>query len=90
MSTSTNENENSIYINKKTLKGRCPRSMTYLRFVKPAKFIKYFVSDGKKGVRGGNADYLKASPGYVEKYLKSLGKIRKIGNNLVIQKCEKL
>jgi hypothetical protein len=88
MLTSTNENENPIYMSKKTLKGCCPGSMTYLGFAKPAKFIKYFVSTGKENVRAGNAEYLKGSPEDVEKYLKSLGKIRKIENNLVIQKCE--
>ncbi|MBZ9571123.1 DUF169 domain-containing protein [Methanobrevibacter sp. TMH8] len=86
--TSTNENENPVYINNKTLRGCCPGSMTYLGFAKPAKFIKYFVSTGKESVRGGAAEYLKASPEDVEKFLKSIGEIKKIENNLVIQKCE--
>ena len=86
--TSIDENKNPLYINNKTLKGCCPGSMTYLGFAKPAKFIKYFVSTGNENFRDGAAEYLKASPEDVEKFLKSLGKIKQIENNLIIQKCE--
>lgn len=88
--TATGENSNPLYINKKTLKGCCPGSMTYLGFAKPAKFIKYFVSTGKKTVRSGDAEYLKASPEDVEKFLESIGQVKQIENNLIIQKCENM
>ena len=87
---SIGENDGPLYINNKTLKGCCPGSMTYLGFAKPAKFIKYFVSTGKESFRGGDAEYLKASPEDVEKYLKSIGKVKRIENNLIIQKCENI
>ena len=88
--TSTNENENPLYINNKTLKGCCPGSMTYLGFSKPAKFIKYFVSTGNENFRGGNCEYLKANPAEVEKFLKSIGEVKQLENNLIIQKCEEI
>ena len=86
--SSTHENKKPLYINKETLKGCCPGSMTYLGFSKPAKFIKYFVSTGNENFRGGDAEYLKASPEDVEKFLKSIGKVSPPENNLVIQRCE--
>jgi len=86
--SSTNENKDPLYINNKTLKGCCPGSMTYLGFAAPAEFIKYFVSTGNKKFRGGDAEYLKASPEDVEKFLKSIGKVKAFENNLIIQKCE--
>lgn len=86
--TSKGENSKPLYINNKTLKGCCPGSMTYLGFSKPAKFIKYFVSSGNENFRGGAAEYLKASPEDVEKFLKSIGKVKQIENNLIIQRCE--
>ena len=85
---STGEIENPLYTNNKVRRGCCPGSMTYLGFSKPAKFIKYFVSSGKESFRGGAAEYLKASPEDVEKFLESIGKITPFENNMIIQKCE--
>ncbi|WP_263640961.1 DUF169 domain-containing protein [Methanobrevibacter arboriphilus] len=76
--TSDNDNINPLYINNKSLKGCCPGSITYFGFGKPAKFIKYFVSTGKENFRGGDAEYLKASPDDVEKFLESIGEIKQI------------
>jgi hypothetical protein len=86
--SSANDNINPLYINNKSLKGCCPGSITYLGFGKPAKFIKYFVSTGKGNFRGGDAEYLKASPNDVEKFLESIGEIKQIEKNLIIQRCE--
>lgn len=88
--TSTGENSKSLYISNKTLKGCCPGSMTYLGFAKPAKFIKYFVSSGNEKFRDGAGEYLKASPEDVEKFLNSIGKVKQIENNLIVQRCEKV
>jgi len=85
---STDKNASPLYINNKTLKGCCPGSMTYLGFAAPAKFIKYFVSTGNKNFKNGEAEYLKSSPQDVEKFLKSIGKVKQLKNNLIIQKCE--
>jgi hypothetical protein len=86
--SSTDEKADPLYISNKTLKGCCPGAMTYLGFAKPANFIKYFVSTGKENIRGGEAEYLKASPEDVEKFLESIGKVKKVENNLIVQKCE--
>lgn len=88
--TSSNENVHPLYINNKTLKGCCLGAMTYLGFAKPAKFIKYFVSTGKENFKGGKGEYLKASPDDVEKFLNSIGKVKPMENNLIIQKCENI
>lgn len=88
MLASINENQPPLYIGKDTLKGCCPGSMTYLGFTKPLKFIKYFVSTGNEKFRGGEAEYLKASPEYVEGFLESIGEIKPLGKYLIIQKYE--
>ena len=86
--SSTSGNASPLYINKKTLKGCCPGSMTYLGFAAPAKFIRYIVSTGKENLFDGEGEHLKASPDEVDKFLKSIGEVKQIENNLVIQKCE--
>jgi len=86
--TSTGDNNYPLYINDKTIRGCCPGSTTYLGFRPPAEFIKYFVSTGNENFRGGDAEYLKASPEDVLKFLKSIGKVKQVKDNLIIQKCE--
>lgn len=88
MLASINEDQPPLYIGKDTLKGCCPGSMTYLGFTKPLKFIKYFVSTGNEKFRGGEAEYLKAGPEYVEGFLESIGEIKPLGKYLIIQRCE--
>ncbi len=85
---SVDNTEPPLYIGKDTLKGCCPGAMTYLGFIEPLKFIKYFVSTGNEKFRGGEAEYLKKSPEIVEGFLESIGKVKKIGKYLVIQKCD--
>lgn len=82
------DKEPPIYIGKDTLRGCCPGAMTYFGFTEPLKFIKYFVSTGNEKFRGGEAEYLKASPEYVEEFLKSVGKIKTPGKYIIIQKCD--
>lgn len=82
------DDEPPHYIGKDTLKGCCPGAMTYFGFTEPLKFIKYFVSTGSEKFRGGEAEYLKASPELVEEFLESVGKIKTPGKYIVIQKCE--
>ena len=83
-----NKKEPPVYIGRNTLKGCCPGAMTYFGFTEPSKFIKYFVSTGNEKFRGGEAEYLKASPEIVEKYRESIGKIKTPGKYIVIQKYE--
>jgi len=77
-----------IYIGKDSLKGCCPGAMTYLGFTDSLKFMKYFVSTGDEKFRGGNAEYLKASPELVEGFLESIGKITTPGMYIVIKKSK--
>ena len=52
--------------------------------------IKYFVSTGRKDVRGGMAEYLKASPDLVDRCTAAAGPIHPPGKYLVVQACEAL
>jgi hypothetical protein len=52
--------------------------------------IKYFVSTGRKDVRGGAAEYLKASPELVERCTLAAGPIHPPGKYLIVQACETL
>ena len=78
----------ALYIGKDTLKGCCPGAMSYLGFIKPIKYIKYFVSTGHEKFRGGEGEYLKAGPEYVEEHFEAIGEIKQLGKYLVIQRCE--
>ncbi len=49
--------------------------------------IKYFVSTGRKDVRGGAAEYLKSSPEMVEKCFSALGRLTPPGKYLVVRAC---
>lgn len=84
------KDEPAHYIGKDNLKGCCPGAMTYMGFKEPLKFIKYFVSTGNPRFRGGEAEYLKASPELVEEFLNSIGKIKTPDNYIVIEKCENI
>ena len=88
MINAIDQKEPPIYMGKETLKGCCPGGMTYLGFTKPLKFIKYFVSTGSEKFRGGEAEYLKASPEHVEGFLEAIGEIKSPGKYIVVQKCE--
>jgi len=88
MLVSLDDKEPALYIGRDTLKGCCPGAMTYLGFTKPLKFIKYFVSTGSEKFRGGEAEYLKASPELVEGFLESIGEIKQLGKYMVIQRCK--
>ena len=78
----------ALYIGKDTLKGCCPGAMAYLGFIKPIKYIKYFVSTGHEKFRGGEGEYLKAGPEYVEADVEAIGEIKQPGKYLVIQRCK--
>ena len=90
LTNSIQKNEPPLYMGKDTLKGCCPGAMTYFGFTEPLKFIKYFVSTGNEKFRGGEAEYLKASPQLVEGFLESIGKIKTPGRYIVIEKSEEI
>ncbi len=79
-----------IYLGNDSLRGCCPGAMTYMGFKEPLEFIKYFVSTGNPKFRGGEAEYLKASPELVEEFQRSIGKIKTPGKYLIIEKCDEV
>ncbi len=87
LSVAIDEKMSALYIGKDTLKGCCPGAMSWLGFIEPMEYIKYFVSTGHEKFRGGEAEYLKASPEIFEKWRESIGEISTPGKYLVIRKC---
>lgn len=79
-----------LYIGSDTLEGCCPGGAFWLGFTSPSPWIKYFVSTGTKEFSNGAAEYLKASPQIVEESTNSIGKIKPLGKNIVIQACTEL
>ncbi|MCK9151108.1 DUF169 domain-containing protein [Methanobacterium alcaliphilum] len=84
------DNIPALYIGKDSLKGCCLGAMSWLGFVEPNKYIKYFVSTGHDKFRKGEAEYLKASPEIFEKWKEYLGEINTPGKYLVISKVSDL
>jgi uncharacterized protein (DUF169 family) len=78
----------AIYIGKDASDGCCPGGLSHTGFMEKPGYINYFVSTGKKDVRGGAAEHLKSSPEMAEKSFKAVGKITPPGKYLVVQACE--
>ncbi|MDD1718014.1 MAG: DUF169 domain-containing protein [Methanoregulaceae archaeon] len=70
--------------------GCCAGGLAHMGFSQKPDEIKYFVSTGRKDVRGGAAEYLKSSPEMVEKCFSALGRITPPGRYLVVQACAAL
>lgn len=70
--------------------GCCPGGLSHTGFTEKPEYIRYFVSTGRKDIRGGAAEFLKASPGLVDHSFRALGKITPPGRYLVVQLCETL
>ena len=71
-------------------KAVAPGGLAHTGFQPVPDDIRYFVSTGKKEVRGGAAEYLKANPDLVERCFKALGKVTPPGKYLIVQACETL
>jgi hypothetical protein len=80
----------TIYATGDEPEGCCPGGMSHTGFTGRPDFIRYFVSTGKKDVRGGAAEYLKSSPEVVEGSFRAVGRITPPGRYLVVQACEAL
>ncbi len=63
----------AIYVSADSKEGCCPGGLAHTGFQPVPEDIRYFVSTGKKDVRGGAAEYLKAGPDLVERCFKALG-----------------
>ena len=80
----------AIYVSADTSEGCCQGGLYHVGFIPVPDEIKYFVSTGRKDVRGGAAEYLKASPELVERCTLAAGPIHPPGKYLVVQACEAL
>lgn len=52
--------------------------------------IKFFVSTGRKDVRGGAAEFLKSGPEKVEACFRAMGKVSPPGKYLIVSACDAL
>jgi hypothetical protein len=82
--------EYGIYLTGDEPEGCCPGGLSHIGFTKKPGYIRYFVSTGKKDVRGGAAEYLKATPELVDRSFQALGRVVPPGRYLVVQACETL
>jgi hypothetical protein len=67
--------------------GCCPGGLSHTGFSEREGDIALFVSTGRKDVRGGAAEYLKATPELVETCFRAAGAITPPGRYLVIRKA---
>ncbi len=70
--------------------GCCTGGLFHTGYIPVPDDVKYFVSTGRKDVRGGMAEYLKASPDLVDRCTAAAGPIHPPGKYLVVQACETL
>jgi len=80
----------AIYVSADSKEGCCAGGLAHTGFHPIPDDIRYFVSTGKKEVRGGAAEYLKASPQLVERCFRALGNITPPGKYLIVQACDTL
>ncbi|ABS54926.1 conserved hypothetical protein [Methanoregula boonei 6A8] len=78
------------YIGAGATEGCCMGGLFHTGYITVPEDIKYFVSTGRKDVRGGAAEYLKASPDLVDRCSAAAGPIHPPGKYLVVQACEAL
>ncbi|MFZ0005703.1 MAG: DUF169 domain-containing protein [Methanoregula sp.] len=86
----TGNEVSGIYVSADTSEGCCLGGLYHVGYIPVPEDIKYFVSTGKKDVRGGAAEYLKASPDLVERCTMAAGPIHPPGKYLVVQACDAL
>ena len=79
-----------IYIGEGATEGCCMGGLFHTGYLPEPDDIKYFVSTGRKDVRGGAAEFLKASPELVDRCSVAAGPIRPPGKYLVVQVCDAL
>ena len=86
----TGTDVSAIYVSVDTQEGCCPGGLYHVGYIPVPGDIKYFVSTGRKDVRGGAAEYLKASPELVEQCTLAAGPIHPPGKYLIVQACKAL
>jgi len=80
----------AIYVTGGDQRGCCPGGLSHTGFMPKPDYIRYFVSTGKEDVRGGAAEYLKATPELVDRCFQALGRVTPPGRYLVVQACAAL
>lgn len=86
----TGSSPDALYATGGEPEGCCPGGLSHTGFTKKPEYIRYFVSTGRADVRGGAAEYLKATPDLVDRCFEALGTITPPGKFLVVQACETL
>ena len=86
----TGNEVSAIYVSADTSEGCCMGGLYHVGYIPVPNDIKYFVSTGRKDVRGGAAEFLKASPELVEQCALAAGPIHPPGKYLIVQACEAL
>lgn len=86
----TEKGPSALYVSADSKERCCPGGLAYTGFHPLPDTIRYFISTGREDVRGGAAEYLKASPEIAERSFKALGKVTPPGKYLVVQSCETL
>jgi len=80
----------AIYASADTSDGCCPGGISHMGFAPEREEIRYFVSTGRKDVRGGAAEFLKSGPEKVEACFKAMGKVTPPGKYLIVSACDAL
>jgi hypothetical protein len=80
----------AIYVSADSQEGCCPGGISHMGYAPEGEDIKYFVSTGRKDVRGGAAEFLKSGPEKVEACFKAMGTVTPPGKYLIISASEVL
>jgi len=86
----TSRDVSALYVSAETREGCCPGGLSHVGYMPVPGDIRYFVSTGRSDVRGGVAEYLKASPELVDQCNARAGTVHPPGKYLVVQACETL
>lgn len=80
----------AIYVSADTSEGCCPGGISHMGFAPEREEMKYFVSTGRKDVRGGAAEFLKSGPEKVDACFKAIGTVTPPGKYLIVSACDAL
>jgi len=77
----------ALYLGGDVKAGCCPGGLAHMGLTGRPDDVRWFVSTGRSDVRGGAAEYLKASPELVDACFERAGRITLPGRYLVIRPC---
>jgi uncharacterized protein (DUF169 family) len=86
----TGNEVSALYASADIREGCCPGGISHMGFAPEREDIKYFVSTGRKDIRGGAAEFLKSDPEKVAACFRAMGTITPPGRYLIISACEVL